>query len=127
VFSVGANASHGLRRTNGDKRRAVLVLLKDSEWAQRSDRWIAEKCGVSNTFVAGLREAQLSTVDSSQVRLGKDGKNPPAKRAAAHHGDPRRHLDGDPHCPSPEPPGHADGRSQMRRLNDVPAERVAVS
>jgi hypothetical protein len=81
LFSVGANASHGLRRTNGDKRRAVLVLLKDSEWAQRSDRWIAEKCGVSNTFVASLR-AQVSTVDTSQVRMGKDGKHQPAKKPA---------------------------------------------
>jgi hypothetical protein len=81
LFSVGANASHGLRRTNGDKRRAVLVLLGDAEWAQRSDRWIAEKCGVSNTFVASLR-AQVSTVDTSQVRMGKDGKQQPARKPA---------------------------------------------
>jgi len=29
--SVGANAEHGLRRTNADKRRAVLTLLNDDE------------------------------------------------------------------------------------------------
>jgi N6-adenosine-specific RNA methylase IME4 len=71
LFSVGANASHGLRRTNADKRRAVGVLLADKEWVKRSDRWIAEKCGVSQPFVGGIR-SQLTTVISS--RLGQDGK-----------------------------------------------------
>ncbi|MCG8365652.1 MAG: ParB/RepB/Spo0J family partition protein, partial [Pseudanabaenales cyanobacterium] len=33
LFSVGANASHGLRRTNADKRRAIMRLLTDSEWS----------------------------------------------------------------------------------------------
>ena len=28
-YAIGANASHGLRRTNADKRRAVELLLKD--------------------------------------------------------------------------------------------------
>ena len=29
LFSVGANAAHGLRRTNADKRRTVLLLWED--------------------------------------------------------------------------------------------------
>lgn len=32
LFIVGANASHGLRRTNADKRRTVERLLADEEW-----------------------------------------------------------------------------------------------
>jgi ParB-like chromosome segregation protein Spo0J len=32
LHSVSANAQHGLRRTNDDKRRAVLTLLGDPEW-----------------------------------------------------------------------------------------------
>ena len=59
LFSVSANASHGLRRTNADKRRAVTVLLTDPEWSARSDRWIAEKCGVHHTFVGKVRDDQL--------------------------------------------------------------------
>src|ERR687889_2199677 len=31
LHSVGANAEHGLRRTNDDKRRAVRTLLADPE------------------------------------------------------------------------------------------------
>jgi ParB-like chromosome segregation protein Spo0J len=34
LYSVGANAEHGLRRSNDDKRRAVLTLLNDAEWAK---------------------------------------------------------------------------------------------
>lgn len=37
LFSVGANAAHGLRRTNADKRRAVETLLRDAEWARWSN------------------------------------------------------------------------------------------
>jgi hypothetical protein len=62
LFSVGANALHGLRRTNADKRRAVERLLADEEWSKWSDREIARRCGVSPTFVSGLRPS-LSTVD----------------------------------------------------------------
>jgi ParB-like chromosome segregation protein Spo0J len=55
LFGAGANATHGLRRTNEDKRRAVTVLLQDQEWAQWSDREIARHCGVSQPFVSKLR------------------------------------------------------------------------
>jgi hypothetical protein len=55
LHSVGANGAHGLRRTNADKRRAVLTLLNDEEWHAWSDSEIARRCGVSQPFVAKLR------------------------------------------------------------------------
>lgn len=55
LYSVGANEAHGLRRTNDDKRRAVLTLLNDAEWAKWSDREIARRCNVSDKTVASLR------------------------------------------------------------------------
>lgn len=57
LHSVGANATHGMRRTNEDKRRAVRVLLEDQEWSQWSDREIARRCGVDHKTVANLRPA----------------------------------------------------------------------
>lgn len=57
LFSVSANASHGLRRTNEDKRRAVLTLLNDPTWAQWSDREIARHCAVGPDMVGRLRPA----------------------------------------------------------------------
>ena len=57
LYSVGANASHGLRRTNDDKRRAVMVLLNDPEWSKWSDREIARQAGVGNQMVGHLRKS----------------------------------------------------------------------
>ena len=78
LYAVGANACHGNRRTNADKRHAVMMLLEDSEWAKRSDRWIAEKCGVSPDTVNRIRREQLSDSDSCEDgqsrREGQDGK-----------------------------------------------------
>src|SRR5204863_6394655 len=55
LYAVGANASHGLRRTNADKRRAVGLLLADAEWRAWSDREIARRCAVDHRFVADVR------------------------------------------------------------------------
>lgn len=72
LFAAGANATNGLRRTNQDKRRAVQMLISDDEWAKKSDRWIAEKCGVSDKTVAKLRPP---TAEVPQLpRTGQDGK-----------------------------------------------------
>lgn len=55
LFSVGANALHGLNRTPEDKKRAVMVLLEDAEWSAWSNREIARRCAVSPTFVSSVR------------------------------------------------------------------------
>src|SRR4051794_13735395 len=55
LHSVGANAGHGHRRTNDDKRRAVLTMLDDEEWRRWGDREIARQCGVAHSFVVNLR------------------------------------------------------------------------
>ena len=54
--SVGTNATHGLRRSNEDKRRAVAMLLGDPEWVRWSDAKIAQHCRVSDRFVAKQRK-----------------------------------------------------------------------
>jgi hypothetical protein len=55
LYSVGANATHGLRRTNEDKRKAIQTLLDDEEWGQWSNREIARQCGVCNTTIQRYR------------------------------------------------------------------------
>ncbi|WP_264840504.1 hypothetical protein [Burkholderia cenocepacia] len=57
LYALGANASHGLRRTNDDKRRAVSLMLEDSEWSCWSDSEIARSCRVSQPFVGKVRTA----------------------------------------------------------------------
>lgn len=75
LHAAGANANHGLRRTNEDKRRAVEVLLRDPEWSQWSDRVIAEACAVSNKFVSSLRNKMtVNGTQSPTERKGADGR-----------------------------------------------------
>lgn len=61
LHSVGANAAHGLPRTNADKRRAVEMLLSDEEWSQWSNREIARHCAVNPSLVDTMRK-ELSAV-----------------------------------------------------------------
>lgn len=80
LYSVAANAEHGLRRTHADKRRAVERLLKDSEWAKWSNAEIARRCRVSPTTVASIRnDSSLSNLDSD--RQGAPDANQGAEAA----------------------------------------------
>ena len=88
LYSVGANAEHGLRRTNEDKRRAVHRLMDDDEWGQWSDNTIAEKVGVSQPFVSSIRKQRsrgaggdgegrrvVTTVDGAEMDVSRIGRN----------------------------------------------------
>ena len=66
LYASGVNSTHGLRRTNEDKKRAVERLLADPEWGGWSDNKIAEICKVSPMTVGRYRghTITLSSMDS---------------------------------------------------------------
>jgi hypothetical protein len=71
LFAAGANAHHGLRRSNEDKRHAVAMLLGDPIMSTWSDNAIAGACGVSHPFVGAVRRAILQALqDGAAARLG---------------------------------------------------------
>jgi len=76
LFAAGSNKSHGLRRSNEDKRRSVRALLDDEEWREWSDRSIADHVGVSPTFVGNMRKEWEATVNGGQCtsRRTSDGR-----------------------------------------------------
>jgi hypothetical protein len=86
LFSVGANAQHGLRRSQADKRRAVETLLADEEWRQWSNHVIAQRCNVSPPFVGKVREA-TGSVSSERKYVNKHGQE--AVMETAGIGQPR--------------------------------------
>lgn len=112
LHALGSNRTHGLRRSNADKRHSVILALK--EFPDWSDRKIAEVCGVGPDLVGAARKVQLSESDSSSdapTRVGRDGRKrrtPIARRSS------------DPRLPNSEtaPPHPADGQGAS-----VPAPR----
>lgn len=71
--ALAANAAHGRRRTNADKRCAVAIALR--EWPNKTDLEIAETCAVSHPFVAGLRRTLQPMCNgyTSEPRQRRDG------------------------------------------------------
>ncbi len=59
LHGIGSNDSHGIRRTQTDKRRAVERLLRDEEWSKWSDRKIAKAAKVDHKTVANVRRDLL--------------------------------------------------------------------
>jgi hypothetical protein len=51
--ALAANQTHGLRRTQADKRRSVELAIE--QWAIESDRQIAKLTGTTHPFVAKVR------------------------------------------------------------------------
>lgn len=72
LYSVGANTQHGLRRSNEDKRRSVLILLNDPEWSEWSDMEIARRAGVSNATIHRVKKS-LQLEDKPTRKFSKGG------------------------------------------------------
>jgi hypothetical protein len=73
LYSVGVNATHGLRRTSADKRRAVMTLLEDGEWSKWSDREIARRCGVHHQMVGKIRGSLDESSSEKRTYITKHG------------------------------------------------------
>ena len=74
LFAVGCNGTHGLPRTNEDKRNALEILLASNAEAGETwtNRQIAKQCAVSHEFVRQFI-GSLATVAS-------DNQNPAKKK-----------------------------------------------
>lgn len=73
LYAAGANAKHGLKRSNADKHRAVSVLLADPVWQTWSDGKIARQCGVSDRFVSKIRPKVAPSTNGSEIRTFERG------------------------------------------------------
>jgi hypothetical protein len=129
LHAVGANARHGLRRTNADKRRCVELLLRDREWREWSDVLVAQQCGVSDKTVAAVRGALVSTsevpecpirktADGRKMRTGRIGRQPSPAQSAGRTGlrhratGDRANPDQDPEAAATPAPS-ADFRAEL--------------
>lgn len=98
LYSVGANADHGLRRSNADKRRAVLVMLNDKEWGAWTDAKIGFACAVTRRMVTDIRSELSESSSSTASGIPRPPPVPPEvrekfKEIEAAGGRPRHYID----------------------------------
>lgn len=78
--AVKANSKHGLPLTNEDKRNKVKMLLELPSYAEKSTYEIAKFCGLSQSFVASIRdektkEKQVANRQKSSEKKAEERKN----------------------------------------------------
>lgn len=76
--AIQANVKHGKPLSRDERRAAAQELL--ARCPNRSDRWVAEVCGLSHSTVGSLRQLSRETV--SPVRIGRDGRRRPVDPSA---------------------------------------------
>lgn len=97
LFSLGANGTHGLNRTNADKRNAVTTMLADSEWAAWSNVAVAKACSVSEGFVRSLRINEV-TAPAERTYTTKHGTTATMQTGAIGQASPAAQV-----TPTPAP------------------------
>lgn len=109
LYSLKANGTHGIRRSNADKRKAVETLLLDDEWSKWSDRKVADACGVGAPLVADVRRAICNPITDAPAtrtverggkvyqqdtsRIGKRSPATPPAPAAAPAPAPKKEVE----------------------------------
>ena len=75
LYAVGANDGHGLRLTNEDKRKKVMMLLDDVEWSEWSDSDVGRAAKVSRMTVSRIRESLgIKPTEVKTMRHGQEVK-----------------------------------------------------
>ena len=78
VVAVQANIRHGKPLSRSERQAAAGALLR--RCPERSDRWLAEVCGLSHSTVARIRQAADAL--GPGARTGRDGRRRPVDSAA---------------------------------------------
>lgn len=127
LFSASANGTHGMRLSNADKRRSVLVLLLDKEWCTWSDNQIAKHCHVTHPFVGKLRsEINGSKKDAPRVVTVTPPTVEPNDGAGVVSELPKKEADQEPETATDGDYTEADElRDQVAGLQDMLAVRGA--
>ena len=125
LHSLGANGSHGLQRSNADKRNVVIIMLKDIEWSDWSDREIAKHCHVSAMLVGNIRKELGMTKDATKFERG--GKTHTMKPKEKKEDEPKEEAKED--WPFEETPEQqmADAITLLKAENEALSDKLAVA
>lgn len=125
--ATSVNSKHGMRRSNADKRKAVMTLLEDFEWEGMSSSEIARHCGVSVAFVSNLRNVTGKQSEGTIKYKDKDGEVKEKKKAA---GRPAKEPELKEPAPEPkqeEADQQQEGIDMLLAENEELKARLAVA
>jgi len=79
-YALTANANHGVRRSNADKRKCIAQALK--QWPEVANMQIARLADVDDKTVASVRSEmeESGKLKASDTRVTTDGKTIPATK-----------------------------------------------
>lgn len=109
IYSLGANADHGIPRTNEEKRDSVIAALNDVELFGKSNEEIANICRVSSMTVGRVKKSL--ELDRPSAVITKTGKKMETKNIG-------RPADNVKRGPEPEEPEY----THDDRLNELATE-----
>lgn len=124
LYSYGVNKTHGLRRTNADKRRAVEGALKHPVSSNWSDNQIAKHCGVHHSTVGDVRRSLADSASentSERTYTTKHGTQATMNTAKIGRTPvPQTTFSGGPATPSPpsDTPGTAVDMGDSRGIDN---------
>jgi ParB-like chromosome segregation protein Spo0J len=126
-YSTAVNAKHGMRRSYADRRKAVMTLLDDFEWGQKSNTEIAKHCGVSVSFVSNLRNSSGKMPDKIEYKT-PSGETKTKVKAS---GRPVKVKEPEPEPEPEQPEAVFDPRDELiealTKENAELTQRLAVS
>lgn len=119
-FALGCNTTHGLRRTNADKRNAVVIALK--EFPSLSNRSIREMCNVSLDLVGDVRrDIEAAEDNKPKVESGSGDENEPQQTPP-----PRKIQGKDGKTYSSKIPPRKQEHAQPQKNNTMDATGIQV-
>ena len=122
LYSLSANNDHGLRRSNADKRKAVITMLEDFEWQDWSDREIAKWCKVGHQLVGQIRK-ELGT-EQDEVKF-KRGDKVHVQKKEKKEKEPKEEIYLDDH-PDEEKEQLFEAVDLLKAENQVLTDKLAV-
>lgn len=130
LYAYGANQGHGLRRSNDDKRKAVLGMLSDfGDW---SDNRIAKHVGVDHKTVAAHRPSILGNSQDAPTtrtveRNGKTYAQDTAGQKKAGKEKAKKPAAVEPKTPEPAPATKAAPADETADAADDEAPAAAAA
>lgn len=123
-LALSANTTHGLRRSNEDKRRAVELALRQKP--DLSDNAIAQHVGVDNKTVAAIRSLleASSEIPKIEERIDIKGTKRPSKKTSGSKTKSAGDLTESVRSPAGNNDKHEDNGQQTESENTPPPPQL---